>query len=149
VVVHPLNLSILVYMASMWLFVQSSTQPPHPCVQGEQVVVSSTGYTAEQAEVRTITAVTPAVRSGFKGSLVTVSKPFTYFHYGLVQYFKDPKKKTWRLDERAQVGMLNRNIVIQVGGFTNFSIRFQFQVQASAISLQLQPYSFHTKCMVH
>jgi hypothetical protein len=67
---------------------------------GERVVIASTATDPSQAEERTITAMS--------GSSVTLDKPLQYAHYGELQTFAG---KT--LDERAEVGLLTRNIVIQ------------------------------------
>ncbi len=67
---------------------------------GERIVVASSAFNPDQAEERTITDV--------KGSSVTLDKPLQYAHYGELQTFAG---KT--LDERAEVGLLSRNIVVQ------------------------------------
>ncbi|WP_158539600.1 G8 domain-containing protein [Meiothermus sp. QL-1] len=76
---------------------------------GEQIVIASTALDPHQAEVRTIRAV--------DGTLVTLDAPLTYAHFGQLQSFEGRV-----LDERAEVGLLSRNIVIQgdenwMGGF--------------------------------
>ena len=67
---------------------------------GERVVIASSAMDPSQAEERTIKAVS--------GSSVTLDKPLQFAHYGELQSFAG---KT--LDERAEVGLLTRNIVIQ------------------------------------
>jgi hypothetical protein len=69
---------------------------------GERIVVASSAIDYKQAEERTITAV--------NGRTVTLDRALTYTHYGEVQTF-DAGKVT--LDERAEVGLLTRNIVVQ------------------------------------
>lgn len=67
---------------------------------GEEVVIASTALDPHQAEVRTIRAV--------QGTLVTLDRPLAYGHFGELQTFAGRV-----LDERAEVGLLSRNIVIQ------------------------------------
>jgi cell migration-inducing and hyaluronan-binding protein len=77
---------------------------------GDKLVVASTDFEPARAEV-----VTVASRSG---SLVQLAQPLAFAHYGEVQSIAG---KT--VDERAEVGLLTRNIVIQgdsatsAGGF--------------------------------
>ena len=63
---------------------------------GDRIVLASTDFNPRQAEVRTVTAV--------KGATLTLDQPLEYMHYG---------KVTDGVDERGEVGLLNRNIKIQ------------------------------------
>src|SRR5665213_3423826 len=63
---------------------------------GDQIVLASTDFDAHQAERRTI--------SGIEGNTITLDKKLDYMHYGRI---------TYGVDERGEVGMLTRNIVIQ------------------------------------
>jgi cell migration-inducing and hyaluronan-binding protein len=63
---------------------------------GDQIVLASTDFDAHQAERRTI--------SGIKGNTITFDTKLEYMHFG---------KITYGVDERGEVGMLTRNIVIQ------------------------------------
>src|SRR5215467_9068441 len=63
---------------------------------GDMIVLASTDFDAHQAERRTISAI--------KGNTVTLDKKLDYMHYG---------KITFDVDERGEVGMLSRNIVVQ------------------------------------
>jgi cell migration-inducing and hyaluronan-binding protein len=63
---------------------------------GDRIVLASTDFDAHQAERRTI--------SGIKGNTIALDKKLDYMHYG---------KITFGVDERGEVGMLTRNIVIQ------------------------------------
>lgn len=55
-----------------------------------------------QAETRTITATT--------GTVLTLDKALTFMHFGVLQTFKGGSRT---LDERAEVGLLTRNILVQ------------------------------------
>ena len=63
---------------------------------GEMIVLASTDFDAHQAERRTISAI--------KGNTITLDKKLDYMHFG---------KITFEVDERGEVGMLSRNIVVQ------------------------------------
>src|ERR1043165_1500205 len=63
---------------------------------GDVIVLASTDFDAHQAERRSISAI--------KGNTNTLDKKLDYMHFG---------KITFDVDERGEVGMLSRNIVIQ------------------------------------
>src|SRR6202050_4038419 len=63
---------------------------------GDEIVLASTDFDPHQAERRTITAIS--------GNRITLDKKLDYMHFG---------KITFDVDERGEVGMLSRNIVIQ------------------------------------
>ncbi len=63
---------------------------------GDMIVLASTDFDAHQAERRTIAAI--------KGNTITLDKKLDYMHFG---------KITFDVDERGEVGMLSRNVVIQ------------------------------------
>ncbi|MEP6687692.1 MAG: G8 domain-containing protein [Gemmatimonadales bacterium] len=77
---------------------------------GDKVVVASSDFDPNRAEVVTVTS-----RSG---TMLTLAQPLAYTHYGELQTIAGRT-----VDERAEVGLLTRNIVIQgdsatsVGGF--------------------------------
>ena len=60
------------------------------------IVLASTDFDPHQAERRTISAI--------RGNTITLDKKLDYMHFG---------KITFDVDERGEVGMLSRNIVIQ------------------------------------
>src|SRR5215475_244566 len=64
--------------------------------KGETIVLASTDFDPHQAEERTIAAVS--------GNTITLDKKLDYMHFG---------KITFDVDERGEVGMLSRNIVVQ------------------------------------
>ncbi len=64
--------------------------------KGDVIVVASTDFDPHQAERRTIT--------GVSGKVITLDKKLDYMHFG---------KITFDVDERGEVGMLSRNILIQ------------------------------------
>src|ERR1700757_1197037 len=63
---------------------------------GDMIVLASTDFDPHQAERRTIAAI--------HGNRITLDKKLDYMHFG---------KITFDVDERGEVGMLSRNIVIQ------------------------------------
>ena len=63
---------------------------------GDEIVLTSTDFDPHQAERRTIAAI--------RGNTITLDKKLDYMHFG---------KITFDVDERGEVGMLSRNIVIQ------------------------------------
>ena len=76
---------------------------------GEQIVIASSALDPHQAETRTIRAI--------NGRTLTLDRALEYAHFGELQTFEDRI-----LDQRAEVGLLSRNIVIQgdnnhAGGF--------------------------------
>ncbi|MBZ5580366.1 MAG: transmembrane domain-containing protein [Acidobacteriia bacterium] len=63
---------------------------------GDEIVLASTDFDPHQAERRTVSAI--------RGNTITLDKKLDYMHFG---------KITFDVDERGEVGMLSRNIVIQ------------------------------------
>ena len=63
---------------------------------GDMIVLASTDFDPHQAERRTIAAI--------RGNTITLDKKLDYMHFG---------KITFNVDERGEVGMLSRNIVVQ------------------------------------
>jgi cell migration-inducing and hyaluronan-binding protein len=63
---------------------------------GDMIVLASTDFDPHQAERRTISAI--------RGNTLTLDKKLDYMHFG---------KITFDVDERGEVGMLSRNILIQ------------------------------------
>jgi cell migration-inducing and hyaluronan-binding protein len=63
---------------------------------GDQIVLASTDFDPYQAERRTI--------SGIRGNTITLDRKLEYMHFGRI---------TFGVDERGEVGMLTRNILIQ------------------------------------
>jgi G8 domain len=64
--------------------------------KGDVIALSSTDFDSTQAEKRTIAAIA--------GNVITLDQPLKYMHFG---------KITFGVDERGEVGLLTRNIVIQ------------------------------------
>lgn len=71
-----------------------------PWRKGDRIVIASTDYVAEHAEQRTITAV--------EGQTLTLDSPLNWMHWGRLQRFSGRV-----LDERAEVGLLSRNVVVR------------------------------------
>lgn len=67
---------------------------------GDRIVIASTDYDPNQAEEATITSVS--------GDTVTLDRALEYQHWGTVQTFGGNT-----IDERAEVGLLSRNIVVE------------------------------------
>ncbi len=63
---------------------------------GDMIVLASTDFDPHQAERRTISAI--------RGNTITLDKKLDYMHFG---------KITFDVDERGEVGMLSRNVVVQ------------------------------------
>ena len=64
--------------------------------KGDDIVLASTDFDPAQAERRTVAAIS--------GNAITLDKPLKYMHFG---------KITYGVDERGEVGLLTRNILIQ------------------------------------
>src|SRR4029077_2963189 len=64
--------------------------------KGQTIVLASTDFDPHQAEERAIAAIS--------GNTITLDKKLDYMHFG---------KITFDVDERGEVGMLSRNIVVQ------------------------------------
>ncbi len=69
-------------------------------VPGDKIALAPSGYEPYEAEELTISAV--------DGKTITFAPSLSYPHFGEIQWYEDKP-----LDERAEVGMLTRNIVIQ------------------------------------
>ena len=67
---------------------------------GDSIVIASSGYRAEHAEERSITAIA--------GNTATLSAPLAYQHWCATAAFN-----TMALEECAEVGLLSRNIVVR------------------------------------
>jgi hypothetical protein len=63
---------------------------------GDEIVLASTDFDPRQAERRRITAIS--------GNTLTLDQPLQYMHFG---------KITFGIDERGEVGLLTRNILVQ------------------------------------
>jgi cell migration-inducing and hyaluronan-binding protein len=64
--------------------------------KGDVIVLASTDFDPRQAEKRTIAAI--------RGNALTLDAPLQYMHFGAI---------TFGVDERGEVGLLTRNILIQ------------------------------------
>lgn len=71
---------------------------------GDQIVIASTDFDPHQAEKRTITAI--------NGLVLTLDAPLVYMHWGTEQTYNNGTTNLI-LDERAEVGLLTRNLKIQ------------------------------------
>lgn len=71
---------------------------------GDEIVIASTDFDPHQAEKRKITAI--------NGLVLTLDAPLVYMHFGVEQIYNNGTKNLV-LDERAEVGLLTRNLKIQ------------------------------------
>ncbi len=71
---------------------------------GDEIVLASTDYDPRQAERRFI--------AGIDGNTITLDRPLDYMHFGEI---------TFDVDERGEVGLLTRNIVVQASEDSNES----------------------------
>ncbi|MCP4306715.1 MAG: transmembrane domain-containing protein [bacterium] len=85
---------------------------------GDQIVVASTDYDFEEAEVRTVVSVA--------GAVVTLDEPLDHLHWGQAQTYGGST-----VDERAEVGLLTHNILIR-GDATSSASRFGGHVMMMA-----------------
>lgn len=76
--------------------------------EGDEIVIASTDFDMNHAEARTILSRESATNYILDSALV-------YKHFGEVQSYthKNDASISWELDERAEVGLLSRNIKIQ------------------------------------
>ncbi len=76
-----------------------------------KIVIASTTFDPLQAEEATVTAISR------DGRTLTLAAPLLHSHWGTKQSYSNglssPNERTWVLDERAEVGLLSRNIVIR------------------------------------
>lgn len=77
-----------------------------PWKRGDRIVIASTDYAAGHAEQRTITDV--------DGQRLTLDAPLNWQHWGRLQRFGGKV-----LDERAEVGLLSRNVVVRGDDVSN------------------------------
>ena len=79
---------------------------------GAAIVIASTTFDPGQAEETTLAA---APSNG--GRTLTLDDALVHSHTGTTQPYSNglssPNERTWELDERAEVGLLSRNIVIR------------------------------------
>lgn len=89
---------------------------------GDRIVIAPTDYAelpsgemTNQAEERLISEIVSA-------NTVRLNQPLTHLHFGLVSTYTKPlPHSVWGLDERAEVGLLNRNIRIEGDGSSTTS----------------------------
>ena len=96
-----------------WLMLNETANPGDSSIKveyatnwmvGDEIVIASTSDDMNQAEVRTISAV--------NGVQLELDRALQYRHYGEVQNF-DNGQRNWKIDTRAEVGLLSRNIRIR------------------------------------
>jgi hypothetical protein len=76
---------------------------------GDQIVIASSSADYDDQEVRTITAI---VDLGNGTSGITLNQSLNHRHYGQVETYNNATR-TWELDLRAEVALLNRNVRIE------------------------------------
>ncbi|MEM7571621.1 MAG: G8 domain-containing protein [Bacteroidota bacterium] len=72
---------------------------------GDEIVLAPSGYDPYEAERLTITGIT--------GRIINFTPALAFDHFGELQSFTTGDGTTRQLDERAEVGMLSRNVIIQ------------------------------------
>ena len=83
---------------------------------GDRIVIASTDFDMNHAEERVISSISSNKRT------VYFTTSLTHKHYGVLQTYSG-NSRTWTLDERAEVGLLSRNLVIQ-GDVSSESSKF-------------------------
>lgn len=87
--------------------------PPSTLQVGDRIVIASSSFVFDEVDEATITAVT-AVPGG---AVLTLDTPLSYTHLGtVVSYPADMDPLQHTLDMRAEVAVLTRSVVVQVGG---------------------------------
>ncbi|MEM9043739.1 MAG: cadherin-like domain-containing protein [Pseudomonadota bacterium] len=74
---------------------------------GDRIAIASTDFDMNQAEERTIVAVSD------DGKTITLDQPLEYMHYGEIDTYDDPDGDVHQLDMRAEVALLSRDVTIQ------------------------------------
>ncbi|HAS41278.1 MAG TPA: hypothetical protein DCS93_12405 [Microscillaceae bacterium] len=94
----------------------------------DRIVIASTDFDMNHAEERVISSVSINKRT------VHFNDPLDHDHYGSLQTYSG-NNRTWTLDERAEVGLLSRNLVIQ-GDASSESSKFggHIMVMSGSIS---------------
>jgi hypothetical protein len=101
-----------------------------PWRAGDKVVVASSDFDPRHAEVATIVAAS--------GSNVTLAQPLAYAHYGELQTIADRT-----LDERAEVGLLTRNVVIQGDSATGVMAGYGGHMMGMGGTLRVEGVELH------
>lgn len=77
---------------------------------GDQFVIASSDYDMNHAEVRTVNNIS----INGNQTIVNFTNPLSFQHFGELQsYSSSDGSRNWILDERAEVGLLSRNIKIE------------------------------------
>jgi cell migration-inducing and hyaluronan-binding protein len=93
---------------------------------GDEIVLASTDFDPRQAERRTISAI--------RGNTITLDKNLDYMHFG---------KITFDVDERGEVGMLSRNILIQASADAEQSFFGGHVMAMTASKMFVEGVEFH------
>jgi cell migration-inducing and hyaluronan-binding protein len=101
-----------------------------PWRAGDKVVVASSDFDPRHAEVMTIATVA--------GRSVTLEQPLAYAHYGELQTIAGRT-----LDERAEVGLLTRNIVIQGDSATSVVAGYGGHMMGMGGTLRVEGIELH------
>jgi hypothetical protein len=92
---------------------------------GNCIVIASTDFDMNRAEERTITAVSADQRT------FTLNAALSYRHFGQLQTYSSANGQSWTVDERGEVGMLTRNLVVE-GDAASTSIAFGGHIMVMA-----------------
>ncbi|MEM9047894.1 MAG: G8 domain-containing protein [Pseudomonadota bacterium] len=99
---------------------------------GDKIVIASTDFDNDQAEELTVTGVSNG------GRTISFEPPLDYMHYGEIDSYNDPDGDVHRLDMRAEVALLSRNVKIQ--GDVTYN-------EGRALNQQSDGYGGHTMVM--
>jgi len=78
---------------------------------GDTIAIAATGFDMDEAEERTITAISA------DGKTITFDQPLEHSHFGEIETHDNGKRgdefQSWEMDMRAEVALLSRNVTIQ------------------------------------
>jgi len=95
---------------------------------GDQIVIASSSYNYADEEIRTITAIRDL---GNTNSEITLNSPLLYRHYGEIETYGEGNNAQ-RIDMRAEVAILNRNVKIQGLASQDTDVNFGDRVNYNA-----------------
>lgn len=79
----------------------------------QEVVIASTDFDSNQAQVVTVSSV-----GGSTNAVLNFSSGLNYAHYGLEYKPSSGLGADWQIDEKAEVGLLSRNVLIRAESWT-------------------------------
>jgi len=79
---------------------------------GDEIVIASTDFDWTQAEIRSIGSVSQ-INSSLSGITLGSGQTLTNKHWGATESAANNSTAAWSVEERAEVGLLNRNVVFR------------------------------------